>query len=97
MGTSLQRIGNLVFIEGFIITPIGIVVGTIMGYLLALYIVITRASDVFEGISLDLRFSWIGVVIGALMLIVVVFLVSLLTIRHIDKIDIADVTRERTA
>jgi ABC-type antimicrobial peptide transport system permease subunit len=96
VGTSLQRIGNLVFIEGFIITPIGIVVGTIMGYLLALYIIITRASDVFEGISLDLRFSWIGVVIGAFMLIVVVFLVSLLTIRHINKIGIADVTRERT-
>ncbi len=96
MGTSLQRIGTLIFIEGFIITPIGIVVGTIMGYLLALYIVIMRASDMFEGINLELRVSWIGVVIGALMLVVVVFLVSLLTIRHINKIGIADVTREWT-
>ena len=97
MGTSLQRIGNLIFIEGFIITPIGIVVGTIMRYLLALYIIITRASDMFEGINLELRVSWIGVLEGSLIIIVVVFLVSLLTIRHINKIDIADVTRERTA
>lgn len=97
LGTSLSRIGNLIFIEGFVLTTIGILLGTIMGYLLAWYLVVMRSSDMFEGVSLELRFSWMGLIIGILMIIAVVFIVSLLIIRHIHKIDIADVTRERTA
>ncbi len=95
LGTSLRRIGNLVFVEGTILTIAGIILGTIMGYLLAWYLVVMRSSDVFEGISLELSFSWFGVIVGTLMIIAVVFLVSVLTIHRIHKIDIADVVRER--
>jgi ABC-type antimicrobial peptide transport system permease subunit len=45
---------------------------------------------------MELVFSWSGFVMGAMVLTGVVVMVSILTIRFINKINIADVIRDRS-
>ena len=49
------------------------------------------------GFDLPLVFSWLGFIATAAMIVVVIVLVSLLTVRFIGKIVIADVIRERSS
>jgi len=49
------------------------------------------------GFDLPLVFSWYGFAATAMMIAVVIVIVSLLTIRFIGKIVIADVIRERSS
>ena len=94
LGTSIARLGKLIFFEGLFITILGIAFGTLVGYLLAIYMMRVTADIGFE---LPIIFSWSGFIAGAVMIAVVVLVVSLLTIRYIGKINMADVIRERSS
>jgi len=93
LGTPLRRLGYLIFIEGGFITIFGVLVGSAGGYGLAAYMM--RAVSDFDW-EPTLVFSWLGFLVGFIMITFVVFLVSIFTIRYIAKINIADVIRERT-
>jgi putative ABC transport system permease protein len=94
LGTSLKRISYLIFIEGLITLIGGLSLGSIGGYYMSYYMLF--GNELLEGISMDLVFSWTGFFMGAILLTSVVVLVSLLTIRFINKINIADVIRDRS-
>ena len=94
LGTSVARLGKLIFIEGLFITILGIAFGTLVGYLLAIYMMRVTTDLGFE---LPIIFSWAGFIAGAVMIAVVVLIVSMLTIRYIGRINMADVIRERSS
>jgi putative ABC transport system permease protein len=94
LGTSLRRLGYLIFIEAAFITLFGILLGIAGGYLLA-YGMLATASE-FEVWNFEIIFSWLWFAVGTLMISFVICLVSWLTIRYIKKINIADVIRERS-
>ncbi|MBN1389778.1 MAG: FtsX-like permease family protein [Candidatus Thermoplasmatota archaeon] len=94
LGTSLPRIGKLIFLEAGFITVPGIILGAVGGWGLAYYM-LTVGTD-FEGINITLSWSWIGFLVGSLLMILTVLAVSLITIRYISRILIADVIRERS-
>jgi ABC-type antimicrobial peptide transport system permease subunit len=95
LGTSMPRLAYLIFLEGGAILVPGIILGVIGGWVLA-YLMITLGTD-FGAINFDYQFSWLGFFAGAGMMIGTVFVVSLLTLRYISKIKIADVIRERSS
>lgn len=94
LGTSQWRISKLIFMEGGFVTIFSILAGTAGGYGLAYYMM-QAATDL--GFDLPMVFSWLGFAATAAMITVVIVLVSLLTIRFIGKIVIADVIRERSS
>ncbi|MFW3146078.1 MAG: ABC transporter permease [Thermoplasmatota archaeon] len=94
LGTSQIRLSKLIFLEAGFITIPGIMLGVAGGWGLAYYM-LTVGTD-FEGINLVMRWSWIGFIIGSLLMIMTVVAVSLITIRYIRRIIIADVIRERS-
>ncbi len=94
LGTSLRRLGYLIFIEAGFIILFGVILGGIGGYFLAIGMIL-EASE-FEAWNLEIIFSWNWFIAGTLLIILVVVLVSLLTIRYINRINIADVIRERS-
>ncbi len=93
LGTSLGRISKLIFIEGVFVTVLSIALGTLGGYYLAVYMM-QAATDM--GFDVPIVFSQMGFLATVVMIVVVIVLVSLLTIRFIGKITIADVIRERS-
>ncbi|WP_455391887.1 ABC transporter permease [[Eubacterium] cellulosolvens] len=94
LGTSLRRLGYLIFIEAAFITLFGVLLGIAGGYVLA-YGMMATASE-FEVWNFELVFSWLWFAVGTIMIVIVIVLVSWLTIRYIKKINIADVIRERS-
>jgi putative ABC transport system permease protein len=94
LGTSLPRLARLIFLEAFFITVPGILLGIVGGWGLAYYML--KVSMTVEGIAISLRWSWIGFFAGTMIMVVTVFIVSLITIRYISKIVIANVIRERS-
>jgi putative ABC transport system permease protein len=94
LGTSVKRISYLIFIEGLITLIGGLSLGSIGGYYMSYFMLF--GNELLEGISMDLVFSWTGFVMGAAVLSGVVIMVSLLTIRFINRINIADVIRDRS-
>ena len=94
LGTSVKRISYLIFIEGLVTLIGGLSLGSIGGYYMSYFMLV--GNDLLEGISMDVVFSWTGFVMGATVLTGVVVMVSLLTIRFINKINIADVIRDRS-
>ncbi|MFO8050736.1 MAG: FtsX-like permease family protein [Thermoplasmatota archaeon] len=95
LGTSTLRIGYLIFLEALFVMVLGIVLGGIGGYSLAFWI-FENASQM-DIINIQISFSWMGYLGGSLMINVVILFVSLFTIRYINRINIADVIRERAA
>jgi putative ABC transport system permease protein len=94
LGTSLRRISNLIYLEAAIITVLGVALGTAGGYALAYWMLANWES--FEVMNVEMTFSWTGLAAGAGMIVLVMLAVSRLTIRYIDRINIADVIRERS-
>lgn len=94
LGTSIKRLGYLIFIEASFVTAIGIVLGTIMGYLMAVGMIVGSAE--LEVLNLQILFSWSGFAAGTVLIVFVVLIVSYLTIRYIKNINIANVIRERS-
>jgi ABC-type antimicrobial peptide transport system permease subunit len=94
LGTSVKRISYLIFIEGLVTLIGGLSLGSIGGYYMSYFMLV--GNELLEGISMELVFSWTGFVMGAAVLTGVVVMVSLLTIRFINKINIADVIRDRS-
>ena len=94
LGTSLRRISYLIYIEATAIIIGGVVLGGIGGYYMAVGMM--AQTDVLEGFNFAMIFSWNGFIMGSIMVIGVVLFVSLLTIRYINKIVIADVIRDRS-
>ncbi|MBN1538596.1 MAG: FtsX-like permease family protein [Candidatus Thermoplasmatota archaeon] len=94
LGTSLSRIGKLIFLEAGSITLPGILLGAAGGWGLAYYM-LTVGTDI-EGFNIALKWSWIGFLIGSMLMVLTVLAVSLITIRYISRIVIADVIRERS-
>lgn len=95
LGTSMGKIAKLLSFEAAYITIWGIVFGVLGGYGLA-KLMFANADD-FAELNIDIIFSWSGFFIGCGIIIGVVFVVSLLTLRYIQKITIADVIRERSS
>ncbi|MDG6226185.1 MAG: FtsX-like permease family protein [Candidatus Thermoplasmatota archaeon] len=95
LGTSLKRIGYLIFIESGLVLAIGIPLGALGGMGLAYYMF--SVADEWEAMNMEVAFTWIGFLVGSLMMIGVTVLVSFLTIRYISKINIANVIRERSS
>ena len=94
LGTSVKRISYLIFIEGLVTLIGGLSLGSIGGYYMSYFMLV--GNELLEGISMDIVFSWTGFAMGAVVLTGVVVMVSLLTIRFINKINIADVIRDRS-
>jgi putative ABC transport system permease protein len=95
LGTSLPRLSRLIFLEAGFITVPGIVLGCLGGWGLAYYML--KVATTFEGINITLRWSWTGFAAGSAIMVVTVLLVSILTIRYVSKIVIANVIRERSS
>jgi len=95
LGTGLGKIGKLIFHEGAIITVLGILLGIVGAYGIAMFML--NQNSEWESFGMTTQFSWGGFVSGSLLIIFVVILVSFLTIRYIANINIADVIRERAA
>jgi len=95
LGTSLRRISYLIFLEGSVSLIGGIFLGSVGGYYLAIGML--KSTDVLEGFTMDIVFAPQWLVTGGIMVAFVVFSVSILTIRYIEKINIADVIRERSS
>jgi putative ABC transport system permease protein len=94
LGTSVKRISYLIFIEGLITLIGGLSLGSIGGYFMSYFMLV--GNELLEGISMGIVFSWTGFVMGAVVLTGVVVMVSFLTIRFINNINIADVIRDRS-
>ncbi|UCG68948.1 MAG: ABC transporter permease [Thermoplasmata archaeon] len=94
LGTSIRRLSYLIFIEAGFITTFGIILGTIGGYFMAIGMIM--GSPDLEILNFDILFSWSGLIFGTLIIVFVVVLVSILTIRYISRINIANVIRERS-
>ncbi len=94
LGTSLPRLSRLIFLEAGFITVPGIVLGCLGGWGLAYYML--KVATTFEGINIILRWSWAGFAAGSAIMVTTVILVSILTIRYVSKIVIANVIRERS-
>jgi putative ABC transport system permease protein len=94
LGTSIKRISYLIFIEGLVTLIGGLSLGSIGGYYMSYFMLV--GNELLEGISMDVVFSWTGLIMGAVVLTCVVVMVSFLTIRFINKINIADVIRDRS-
>lgn len=95
LGTSQRKIGYLIFIEATVTLLGGILFGSLGGYLLGFYMV--SSTEVIEEFSFNIVFSWNGLLLGSFMLTAVVIIVSLLTLRYINKIVVADVIRDRSS
>ena len=94
LGTSLRRIGYLIFIESGLVAIIGIALGAAGGMGLAYYMF--AVADEWEVMNMRIVFTWPGFIAGSIMMIAVIVLVSFLTIRYISSINIANVIRERS-
>jgi len=94
LGTSMRRIGYLIFIESFFVLVLGVALGALGGLGIAHYMF--AVADEWEAMNIDVHFTWAGFIGGSVMIAVVIFIVSLLSIRYIRKINIADVIRERS-
>jgi putative ABC transport system permease protein len=94
LGTSLKRLGYLIFLEAAFITVLGIALGTIGGYFMAIGMIM--GAPELEILNFEIVFSWWGFISGSLIIGLVVACVSLLTIRYIHRIHIANVIRERS-
>jgi putative ABC transport system permease protein len=94
LGTSLRKISYIIFLEASITTVFGIIFGTIGGYLLCYYFLFVAGE--FDVMNLKVFWSWPSFLGGAALMIVTIYVVALITIRYISKINIADVIRERT-
>lgn len=94
LGTSLQRISYLIYIEAVVTIIGGVVLGGIGGFYMAVGMM--AQTDVLEGFNFTMVFSWNGFILGSIMVVGVVIFVSLLTIRYINNIIIADVIRDRS-
>jgi len=92
--TSVKRIRYLIFIEGLITLISGLSLGSIGGYYISYFMLF--GNELLDGISMDLVFSWTGFAMGAAVLTGFVIIVSLLTIRFINRINVADVIRDRS-
>jgi putative ABC transport system permease protein len=94
LGTSMRRIGYLIFIESFFVLVLGVALGALGGLGIAHYMF--AVADEWEAMNIDVHFTWAGFIGGSVMIAVVIFIVSLLSIRYIRRINIADVIRERS-
>jgi putative ABC transport system permease protein len=94
LGTSLKRIGYLIFIEATVVLVIGVLLGALGGMGLAYYM-FAVASE-WEALNLRVVFTWPGFIGGAIMIAVVIYIVSMVSMRFIKRINIADVIRERS-
>ena len=94
LGTSIGKIAKLLSFEATYITIRGIALGVLGAFGMA-ELMFANASE-FEEFNLEIVFSWSGFFIGSMIIIGVVVVVSLLTIRYIQKINIANVIRERS-
>jgi putative ABC transport system permease protein len=94
LGTSLRRIGYLIFIESTVVLVIGVLLGALGGMGLAYYM-FAIASE-WESLNLRVVFTWAGFIGGAIMIAAVIYVVSLVSMRFIKRINIADVIRERS-
>jgi len=95
LGTSLSKLGKLIFLEAGYVTASGLVLGSLMGWGLA-WLMLYNAIEEWGSMNITLSFSWNGFFIGASMIVGVVLVVSILTIRYISRINIADVIRDRS-
>jgi putative ABC transport system permease protein len=94
LGTSLKRITYLIFLEQLFTLIAGVAGGSILGYYMAVGML--KGTDLMEGFTFEVILSIQWFFVGVILVASVIFLVSLLTIRFISKIVIADVIRERT-
>jgi putative ABC transport system permease protein len=95
LGTTLGKIAKLIFQEGTYITILGIALGVLGGYGLCYYML--NQNDEWESFGMTTQFSMPGFITGSILIVFVVVFVSLLTLRYISRINIADVIRERAA
>ncbi len=95
LGTSLKKISYLIFIESTVVLLIGVILGGLIGRGLAQYMF--SVADEWEAMNLNVVFSWSGYIVGAILLGLVIYVVSLLSVKFISKITIANVIRERSA
>ncbi len=93
LGTSLRKIGYIIFIEAGFIVVFGLILGVAFAYVLA-FGMLMNASE-FEVWNFEIIFSWNWFMVGTGLILFVVYFVSYLTIRYIKNINIADVIRER--
>jgi ABC-type antimicrobial peptide transport system permease subunit len=94
LGTSLRRIGYLIFIEATVVLAIGVVLGALGGMGLAYYMF--RVASEWEAMNIRVAFTWPGFIGGSIMIASVIYIVSLVSMRFIKRINIADVIRERS-
>ena len=95
LGTSTPKIGYLIFLEAVFVIIFGLILGGIGGYGLAFWIF--ENATQMEVINIEITFSWMGYILGSILITGVILLVSMFTIRFINRINIADVIRERAA
>ncbi|MGA1821699.1 MAG: ABC transporter permease [Thermoplasmatota archaeon] len=95
LGTTLGKIGKLIFQEGAYITVWGLSFGVLGAYGLA-YLMLSQSEE-WEAFGMSVQFSWWGFALGSSLIIATVIIVSFLTIRYISRINIADVIRERSS
>lgn len=95
LGTNLKKIAYIIFLEAGITTVLGIFFGTILGYILCYYMLIVAGE--FEAMNIQVFWSWPSFIAGSALMIVTIYVVALITLRYIAKINIADVIRERSS
>jgi putative ABC transport system permease protein len=94
LGTSLKKISYLIFIESTVVLSVGVIFGGLIGRGLAHYMF--SVADEWEAMNLNVVFTWPGYIFGAILLGVVIYIVSILSVRFISRITIANVIRERS-
>lgn len=94
LGMLHVRIWRLVLTEAGILTSMGVLAGAAGGYLLA--IGMFASIEDMDLLSLNVIYSWEGLLVGVLVMTIVVSSVSSAIQRYIDRIDIATMIRERS-
>jgi putative ABC transport system permease protein len=91
-GMSSRSVGALITGENVLLTTIGIVPGLIVGYLAAAWFMHSYTSDLLE---FDLVMRPTTLILAALAMIVVALLSVIPGIRTVNRLDLAEVVRER--
>jgi putative ABC transport system permease protein len=94
LGTSLKRLGYLIFIEAGFVIVLGIILGILVGYGMAMGMFANLGE--FEVFNIDILIPPLWFTIGIAMIILVILFVSWRTLSYVNKINIADVIRERS-
>lgn len=95
LGATMTKVSRLISLEALFVIVSGMTLGVLFGFIFA-NLMLRMTGDDYEAFNLTIRFSNLGFFLGSIMILGVVILVSLMTLRYISRINIANVIRERS-